>query len=166
MKYESLRLGLGEDLIVIDTAHLLDESPIKRRFKEAQGTVAISVPGSEFPSAVYRCVVIAFCLVLLFSWLVFTGTSEINPTNDLDLALGMATVLFVMMLGIPVVAAKMAKKRTGGRPADLDRFLVSQVDIATGAVSGREAFIQVLLIPVALVVATVAIGGAFIFGAL
>ena len=116
-------------------------------------SISESVPGEEFPAAVYRTIVIAFAWMMLAAWLAFGGAAG----TDLDLAI--ATVLCTVLLGIPFVL-----RRTAGhwlpRPPQVSKpFRKTRIAIATGTISGREAWLQVILIPVALAVAATLIGG-------
>ena len=116
------------------------------------------VPGDEFPRAVYRSIVIAFAWMMVAAWLAFGGTSG----TDLDLAV--ATVLFVIFLALPIIMHRTAANRVGHEPQlAAQRFWSSQVNIATGTLSGREAWLEVLMIPIALALAATLIGGAYVF---
>ena len=117
-----------------------------------------SVPGDEFPTAVYRSIVIAFAWMMVAAWLAFGGASG----TDLDLAV--ATVLFIVFLALPIIMHRTAANRQGHEPqAAPQRFQSSQIEIATGTLSGREAWLDVLLIPIALALAATLIGGAYVF---
>ncbi len=121
-----------------------------------------TIPGDEFPPVVYRSVGLAFAWMLAAAWLAFGSASG----TDLDLAL--ATVLFTVFLALPVLLYRTARNRLprngseGPHPA-AKQFLSSRVDIATGTLSGREAWLQVILIPAGLALAATIIGGAYAF---
>jgi hypothetical protein len=115
-----------------------------------------SVPGDEFPTAVYRSIVIAFAWMMVVAWLAFGRTSG----TDLDLAA--ATVLFVVFLALPIIMYRTTANRVGHEPQlAAQRFWSSRVDIATGTLSRREAWLEVLMIPIALALAATFIGGAW-----
>ena len=117
-----------------------------------------SVPGDEFPTTVYRSIVVAFAWMMVAAWVAFGGTTG----TDLDLAI--ATVLFVVFLALPIMMHRTAANRQGHEPRPVSqRFWSSQVEIATGALSGREAWLEVLVIPVALAIAATLIGAAYVF---
>ena len=107
-----------------------------------------SIPGDEFPNAIYRTVVFAFAWMMLAAWLAFGGTAG----TDLDLAI--ATVLFAVFLGIPLILYRTARSRMQRSDQNSKRFLESRVDIATGTISGTEAW---------LALAATLIGGVFAF---
>ena len=116
------------------------------------------VPGDEFPATIYRSIVIAFAWMMVAAWLAFGGTSGTN----LDLAV--ATVLFAVFLALPIIMHRTAANRVGHKPQLAGkRFWSSQVDIATGTLSGREAWLEVLMIPIALALAATLIGGVYVF---
>lgn len=116
-----------------------------------------SIPGDEFPAALYRTVVFAFVWMMLAAWLAFGGAAG----TDLDLAI--ATVLCTVFLGIPIVLYRTACNRVQRTNLNSKRFLQSRVGIATGTISGTEAWLEIILIPVALALAATLIGGVFVF---
>lgn len=111
-----------------------------------------SVPGAEFPPSVYVSVFAAFAWILVASWLAFAHA------GDADLALGFAAVLAIVFFALPVLvrltALSHARKRQGLR----GDFLASRVETATGHLSGASAWLQVLIIPLALALAATLIG--------
>jgi uncharacterized membrane protein YtjA (UPF0391 family) len=116
-----------------------------------------SIPGDELPPAVYRTIVFAFAWMMLAAWLAFGGASG----TDLDLAV--ATVLFVVFLALPIIMYRTARNRLQRQRTVPKEFISSRVDIATGTLSAREAWLQVLMIPIALALAATLIGGAYVF---
>ena len=116
-----------------------------------------SIPGDEFPAAVYRTVVFAFVWMMLAAWLAFGGATG----TDLDLAI--ATVLCMVFLSIPIVLYRTARNRLQRTNQNSKQFLESHVDIATGTITGTEAWLEVILIPVVLALAATLIGGVFAF---
>lgn len=109
------------------------------------------VPGEELPGAVYASVLLCFAGLMAASWLLFDRSDEIG----LDLLIG--TVLFTAMLGLPVLLGRMVARRT--RPHGQRRDAHgSHVEIFTGTLSSGEAWLQILLIPLAMAFAAVAIG--------
>ena len=123
------------------------------QFRSSHG----SIPGDEFPAAVYRTVVFAFVWMMLAAWLAFGGAAG----TDLDLAI--ATVLCTVFLGIPILLYRTARNRLQRTNQNSKQFLESRVDIATGTISGTEAWLEVILIPIALALAATLIGGVFVF---
>lgn len=106
--------------------------------------------GEELPAAVYGAILAGFALMLAVAWLAFGGALE----TGLDLVV--VTVLCIVFLALPIIlhsAARAQMEHTG-----LRQFLSARIDTATGPVSGREASIEILLIPAALALAAIAIG--------
>ena len=116
----------------------------------------LSLPGDEFPPAVYRSVVIAFGWMMLSAWLAFGGTTG----TDLDLAV--ATVLCAVFLALPILMHRSASSRLDRSSQGVGLFLASRVDTWTGLIPGREAWLQVILIPAGLALAATLIGGVFV----
>ena len=110
------------------------------------------VPGEELPAAVYMSVLVSFAGLLLASWLLFDRGGEIG----LDLLI--ASVLFVAMLGLPVLLGTMALRWTGADARRSRPLRGTHVEIYTGRLSSGEAWLQILLIPIVMALAAVAIG--------
>jgi hypothetical protein len=119
-------------------------------------TDSIHTPGVEFPKAVYRSVVAAFGFILVASWATFGGS------DDSDLALAFATVLTIVFFALPIIIRKSGALRSADNPARLDEFLHSSVETATGRLTGAEAWLQVLIIPLTLAFAAIAIGAVYV----
>jgi len=115
------------------------------------------MPGAEFPLVVYVSVVAAFACILLASWLAFAHDA------DADLALAFASVLGLVFFALPFIMCRSAAARFGAQRKGLDDFLGSSVETATGSLTGSQAWLQVLVIPLALAFAAVAIGAVFLF---
>jgi len=113
--------------------------------------------GDELPVAVYQSILIGFACMLAAAWVAF---GRVGGT-DLDLAV--VTVLCTVFLLLPVILHRVAAARTGVKQHDLERFLAQPFETATGPVSAREVWLQVALIPVALAVAAILIGGVYLW---
>jgi hypothetical protein len=113
------------------------------------------VPGGEFPKVVYGSVVAAFVFLVLAAWATFGGS------EDADLALAFATVVTIVFLALPILVRRTAAVRSTHQPTAPNDFLHSRVEIATGALTGAEVWLQILIIPTVLACAAVAIGAVF-----
>lgn len=111
-----------------------------------------SVPGTEFPVAVYVSVFAAFVWILVASWLAFANG------DDADLALGFAAVLTIVFFALPVIVRLTAAAHSREPQGTRNDFLSSRVETATGSLTGASAWLQVLIIPVALALAATLIG--------
>lgn len=116
------------------------------------------MPGGEFPTAIYVSVAGAFAWMLGAAWYAFGTTTG----TDLDLAI--ITVLGIVFLGIPAALHHTAATRYPPAPKRMGDFLSSQVDTATGPMRGGQAWLEVMLIPLALAIAATLIGGVYVLG--
>jgi hypothetical protein len=110
------------------------------------------IPGEELPAFVYVSVFLAFAWILIASWLAFAGGA------DADLALAVAGVLTVVFFALPVLVRMTAASHSRARRQGQDDFLRSRVETATGPLTGASAWLQVLIIPLALALAATMIG--------
>ena len=111
-----------------------------------------TVPGSEFPVALYVSVFAAFAWILAASWLAFAGD------GDAELSLGFALVLSAVFFALPLLVFVTARHHSHSRSRPQDDFMATRVEIATGTLSGASVWLQVLLIPAALALAATLIG--------
>jgi hypothetical protein len=86
------------------------------------------------------------------SWLAFGSGAEAG------LGLGVATLLGLVLFALPVILCRIAARRFSAHRQRLDDFLGSSVDTATGRLTGSQAWLQILIIPLVLVLAAIAIG--------
>jgi hypothetical protein len=114
------------------------------------------VPGAELPAYVYVSVLAAFGWIMLASWLAFARDS------DADLALGIAIALAVVFFALPILIRHAAVAFSHPKPQEPREFLAAPVETATGSLSGASAWLQVLIIPLALALAATLIGGAYL----
>ena len=117
--------------------------------------VSSSIPGVEMPRAVYASVAAAFGLMFAFAW-IFFGTGR-----ETDFNLSMAGALMVVFLALPLIIYTTARHHLSWKPLSLNEFLASDVDTATGPMSGAQAWVEMLLIPAALAIAAVLIGAVY-----
>jgi hypothetical protein len=115
-----------------------------------------TIPGAEFPPFVYLSVLAAFAWIMLASWLAFAGDM------DAALALGVAVVLAVVFFALPIIIRHVAIAFSHNKPRTTGDFLSAPVDTATGPLPGSSAWLQVLLIPLALALAATLIGTAYV----
>jgi hypothetical protein len=111
-----------------------------------------SVPGAEFPAFVYVSVLIAFAWLLLASWLAFARDT------DAALALAVAVVLGIVFFALPIIVHLVAIAHSHPKREDARDFLSAPVETATGSLPGSSAWLQVLIIPLAVALAATLIG--------
>lgn len=115
------------------------------------------LPGGELPKAVYRSIVGAFACMLFVAWVAFGHDME------MDLALAMAVLLTAVFVAVPWLLFTAATHHTSAKQEDVKHFLSSRIDTATGPISGREAWLQIVIIPAALALAALLLGAVYIF---
>lgn len=114
------------------------------------------VPGAELPASVYLSVLMAFAWIMLASWLAFA-----NDTGA-ALALAVAIVLAIVFFALPVIIRQVAAAHSRGRQGMTRDFLSTPVETETGSLPGSSAWLQVLLIPLALALAATLIGTTYV----
>jgi hypothetical protein len=124
--------------------------------EEAPRSYYGSVPGAEFPAFVYASVLMAFAWIMLASWLAFAGAM------DAALALGVAIVLAIVFFALPIIIRQVAVAHSSDKGRTTHDFLSAPVETATGTLPGSSAWLQVLLIPLALALAATLIGAVFL----
>jgi hypothetical protein len=113
-----------------------------------------AIPGAELPTFVYVSVLAAFAWIMGASWLAFARGM------DADLALGIAVVLAIVFFALPAIIRHVAVASTRNHPKTTDDFLSMPVETATGPLRGSSAWLQILIIPLALALAATLIGAA------
>ena len=89
---------------------------------------------------------------MLASWLAFAGDT------DTDLALGIAVVLGIVFFALPIIVRRVAVAHSHPKRERAHDFLAAPVETATGPLPGSSAWLQVLLVPLALALAATLIG--------
>jgi len=118
--------------------------------------VVLTTPGYEFPKAVYITVIGAFAWMFAIAWVAF------GSADGTDLDLGIASVLAIVSLAIPLAIHHTAFRRTHEGQTPLHKFMAVPFDTFTGDMPARQAWLEVALIPVALAVAATLFGAAFL----
>ena len=95
---------------------------------------------------------LAYAWLGVAAWLAFAG-------GETSLILAVLFVLSVMYFGLLVGGAVMGRNMTPERQQDrsVREFLDGEVEIATGRITGREAMMQIAMMPVALAIGGTAI---------
>jgi hypothetical protein len=95
---------------------------------------------------------------LLVTWLAFAWSRET------DFVLVVVILFFAFFLGLFLLTASLSAKdaRWPVRDTNFREFLGSDIRIGNGTLPGREVFIQIALLPVALALAATLIGLAWV----
>lgn len=116
----------------------------------------IEMPGHEFPTSVYLSIIGAFAWMLATAWLAFSAA------DGTDLDLGMVTVLTLMFFGIPLAMHHTSVRSASDVPKSMRQFMHASVDTYTGEMPARQAWLEVVMIPVALALAATLIGTVYV----
>ncbi|HML41608.1 MAG: hypothetical protein JNN24_09740 [Hyphomicrobium zavarzinii] len=115
------------------------------------------LPGGELPRAVYRSVAAAFAWMILTAWIAF------GIGREADFALAAASVLIFIFLALPLLIYITASHHMAAKQETLNHFLHSEVDTATGPLPGKDVWIEIAVIPVALALAATLLGIVYAF---
>jgi hypothetical protein len=113
--------------------------------------------GTEIPAAVYRAVVLAYAWILATAWLDFSHSVETAWLASV------AVIVGLVFFGIPVVLRHTNHALSRTRQRDFGEFLRSDIDTATGRLPGWEACLQIMIIPLCLALAAMALGSIWLW---
>jgi hypothetical protein len=113
-------------------------------------------PGGELHPKVYGSLLVSTVTFVVASWLAFGRDGE---TDYLLLIVGLVFFGFTILPVLIFLSARRAA-RAGGANTDqsLDQFMDSRVETGSGALTGRQAWLQIAIIPLCLAAAAILIG--------
>lgn len=123
--------------------------PVSNRQQEALAQYSAEqsrlLPATRVHPIAVEISVLAYAWLGAAFWLAFGG-------GETSLILSIILVLCIVYVGLLIGGAVMGRNMTPERRQDrsVREFWEGTVDIATGRVSGREAFMQIALLPLAL----------------
>jgi hypothetical protein len=108
-------------------------------------------------------VIAMLCVAVFLLGMIFFVTGNLAADLNLFGVAGFAVIFFALTLGL---AGRAAEDRRWGGPEheSLSEFARDNMATLTGVISGREAIVEVLVIPVTLAFGMVAIGFVFAMG--
>ena len=122
-----------------------------RRFEELRRDAPDLGRTGVHPKAIVAVIGVYAALMLVF-WIAFA-------TAQTALTLGIITILATMYFGLPGGGALLSDSLPRGvRGRDFSEFLDGRALIATGWISGKEAFAQMIALPVCMTIGAVVIG--------
>lgn len=134
---------------------------IRRREQELTGARAhaLAAATAVHPAPIKIALGCAAWFVFI-SWALFASADW-----DTVLPVAVVTIIFAMYLGGLTWGAAMSPDVTPERKASrtFQEFLDGDVDIATGLISGREAMVQIIVLPLTLAVGGTAIALIWVF---
>jgi hypothetical protein len=133
--------------------HVLEES---RRLVMPARADGVSAPRRHVgvPAIVLEAALGAVAAFVIFTWLLFGLDWE--AVQELTVVGGLIFIFCTLFGALALRASH--DPRWGERDVDFETFIDSEVDTATGPVSGREAWWTILLLPLALAFAMLSIG--------
>jgi len=114
------------------------------------------VPGIELPTAVYGTVMLCVVAIVAAAWLAYGHDAE---TRYLLFIVGMVFAAFAAIPTLIFLNGRKRAPRDGSRDSPTpERFLAVGLETASGPLSGREAWLQIALVPLSLALAAILIG--------
>ena len=104
----------------------------------------------DMPAAVGKLIIIAYAALIAALAFAAAGTRESN------FMIVIAALFVVMFFSVPRIFLNVERK--GGIRPSLDQFMVNGTKTLTGHNSGKAALVQILVLPVAMTFAVVAMG--------
>jgi hypothetical protein len=139
------KASIRDDVSQLSTQEL--RSPAADNVFKVSGKAHEPSLGGEVPRGVYAVVLGGYAWLLVIAWIIFGGSVET------DLALVVAATIWAMLLAIPVVASRMAFNHSIHPRLRRKRVRSAHLRTATGELAAREAYLQILIIPIALAIA-------------
>ena len=117
--------------------------------------------GSELHPRVYGSLVVSILIFVMASWLAFGRDGE---TDYLLLIVGFIFAVFAALPMLIFLAGRPEARADGGRkPRPVDQFVSDRIETASGPLSGKQAWLQIAVIPASLALAAILIGLASAF---
>ena len=140
------------DTLDADIWPVFDTPPSAPGFAaSARAAIFGEAAAPDIPASVGRMILAAYAMMMAALLLFFTGSVEAL------MLVVISTLYTVIYLAVPTTFL-IAERRSGGR--SMADFLAHGLDSATGHIEGREALLQILLIPAAIIVAILMLGTA------
>jgi hypothetical protein len=127
--------------------------PIERK-QTASNAVPNSLPATSVHPGAIIIALAAAAYFVAACWVTFAG-------GETSLDLAVVTLIFVVMFGLIAGCGALARNVEPDRKStrSFGEFIKGDVDIETGSIGGREALLQITMVPIIL-----AIGGTMILG--
>jgi hypothetical protein len=110
--------------------------------------------GEELHPRVYTSVVLAFAWIVGIAWLEF----GFERSTEAAWIATVAVVIAIVFLNIPFILRHANGTRPRGHKQDMEDFLWSNFETATGSLRGWEAYVQIMTIPLSLAIAATLLG--------
>jgi hypothetical protein len=135
--------------------HALEAVMPSHNLYDNQQNPAKPPPRATLPRYVYVSIFAVSAWVLAAMWAAFGGREH---TAFLLVIVTFFAVLFSVLFSLPAIIGRSGKSETRKQEQGVDEFLVTPVDTATERLSGAQAWLQILILPVSLAIAATLIG--------
>ena len=117
--------------------------------------------GGELHPRVYGSLLVSIFIFVMASWLAFGRDGE---TDYLLLIVGFIFAVFAALPTLIFLAGRSEARAAGERkPKTIDEFVNDRIETASGPLTGRQAWLQIAVIPLSLALAAILIGLASVF---
>jgi hypothetical protein len=131
-------------------------SPLPTGERERQDTARLRLaPGVEMHPRVYATVLISTIVFILSSWFAF------GKDGETDYVLLIVALIFGVFTALPILiylAGRRSARAGGADEHETLEFLDSRVETGSGPLTGRQAWVQIAIIPLCLALAAILIG--------
>jgi hypothetical protein len=110
---------------------------------------------ATLPRFVYVSILAVSAWMLIAIWAAFGGREH---TAFLLVIVTFFAVLFSVLFSFPAIVGRARQRKAREQEQGVDEFLATPVDTATERLSGAQAWIQILIVPVSLAIAATMFG--------
>jgi hypothetical protein len=138
--------------------HLCPLFPLGEQQDLAHYGVAL---GGESHPRVYGSLLVSILIFVMASWLAFGRDGE---TDYLLMIVGFIFAAFAALPTLIFLAGRSEARADGERkPMTIDEFVNDRIATGSGLLTGRQAWLQIAVIPLSLALAAISIGLASVF---
>ncbi|MCK5746945.1 MAG: hypothetical protein KAH44_12055 [Oricola sp.] len=139
---------------VMETGFAEAEREIEREKRTAPAIMLVRMtqPNTSVHGGVFKALALIYASILGVFWLAFQGDREAL------FMVAISAVYLAAYMGTPFMLSRIGGRVDPVQEKPLARFLEEPFETWTGVISGREAALQILLIPSALLIASAGMG--------
>jgi hypothetical protein len=139
-----------EQIVKVGTYEAIDMADFQTELPQLEAPFLSAAAVPDIPSAVGKMLVAAYVSLLA------TFAITMAHSRDALFAIAICAIFLTMYLSVPRIFLSVEPKQ-GERPS-LDAFLTRGLETYTGHCSGKEALVQMLIVPVLLTFCALAMG--------
>jgi hypothetical protein len=136
------------------SSFLPERDCVEKRAQRPEAAPTRIPPGAELHPIVYRSLILCIAIMVLASWLSFGWNGET------DYLLFIVSTVFGAFIVVPTLIGLTARRREAnlGETPSVAEFLRSRVETGSGPLTGKQTWIQIIIIPASLALAAILIG--------